>query len=119
ARSGHLELERLLACPDIDFVSSPYHYDNRHCGGFHHSQTVPQTIEQAGKLHLDEIDTFTHRVDPARTGDCPEGVPQDAGQSIALLRRDAASVLGTAGIGWWMDLHGDRWYDDSQIQRAL
>ncbi len=119
ARAGHLGLDRLLASPDVDFISSPYHYDNRHVGGFHHSQTVPATIERAGKLHLDEIDTFTHRVVPEKSRDTPWGVPRDARESCRLLRRDAASVLGTAGTGWWMDLHADRWYDDLEIQAEL
>ncbi|MBI4579002.1 MAG: beta-galactosidase [Planctomycetes bacterium] len=119
ARAGHLALRRILAEGAIDFISSPYHYDNRHLGGFHHSQTVPQTIERAGKLHLDEIDTFTHLVKPTNTVGMSYRLPRSAHESCLLLRRDAASVLGTAGTGWWMDLHHDRWYADPQIQAEI
>jgi len=116
ARAGHMALRRILGEKAIDFISSPYHYDNRHLGGFHHSQTVPQTIERAGKLHLDEIDTSTHLADPQRVAGRSHGLPRNTQESCRLLRRDAASVLGTAGTGWWMDLYNDRWYADPEIQ---
>ncbi|HOA71979.1 MAG TPA: hypothetical protein PL151_08705 [Phycisphaerae bacterium] len=119
AKAGHIGLERVLASPFVDYISSPYHYDNRHVGGFHHSQTVPQTIERAGKLHLDEIDTFTHLVIPEKTLDIPYRRASNARESCQLLRRDAATVLGTAGTGWWMDLYHHRWYADSDIQAEV
>lgn len=120
ARAGHLALARVLASPDVDYISSPYHYDHRSVGGVHHSQTVPQAIERAGKLHLDEIDTTTHLVDdPAWWPNALQGVPPDAEASCRLLRRDAAAVLGTAGSAWWMDLRHARWYADPQIQAEL
>lgn len=119
ARAGHIGIERVLASPAIDYISSPYHYDNRHVGGFHHSQTVPQTIERAGKLHLDEIDTFTHLTLTEKRSDTPYLIPENSLESCRLLRRDAATVLGTAGTGWWMDLHHDRWYADAAIQEEV
>lgn len=119
ARSGHMDLQRILSSPHIDFISSPYHYDNRHRGGFHHSQTVPQTIEHAGKLHVDETDTFTHLADPVKSVDCAIELPRTSEETCAMLNRDAATVLGTAGTAWWMDLHGDRWYDDGAAQATV
>lgn len=120
ARSGHLHLRRLLGCADLDFISSPYHYDNRGREGFHHAQTVSQSIERAGKLHVDEIDTATHLVNTAQRHRpwFPQAAKTPA-DSLALLRRDAASVLGTAGTGWWMDLRLERWYADAQIQATV
>lgn len=119
ARAGHMALRRILSEKAIDFVSSPYHYDHRQLGGFHHSQTVPQTIERTDKLHLDEIDTSTHLAHPTRIAGRSHGLPRNAHESCQLLRRDAASVLGTAGTGWWMDLHNDRWYADPEIQSEI
>lgn len=119
ARFGHIGLHRLLSSPDVDFICSPYHYDNRRAGGFHHSQTVPQAIERAGKLHVDEIDNPTHlRNRNKPVCDLP-GLPESPAASCRTLVRDAAAVLGTAGTAWWMDLQLDRWYADATIQRTL
>ncbi len=119
ARQGHLDLRRVLNSDSIDFISSPYHYDNRHNGGFHHSQTVPQAIERAGKLHLDEIDTPTHLTDAAAWFGIPTHLPRSLSASCKLLRRDAAAILGTAGSAWWMDLYHSRWYGDAGLHDEL
>jgi len=119
ARTGHLALRLLLQSPDVDYISSPYHYDNRAVGGFHHSQSLPQAIERAGKLHVDEIDTGTHLSEPHRWPFEVQARPANAAASCRLLRRDAAAVLGTAGTGWWMDLHLTRWFADATVQAEL
>lgn len=119
ARMGHLGLERVLASPAIDYVSAPYHYDNRMTGGYHHSETVSQVIERAGKLFVDEIDTATHLANPQQWPYEVQGKPRSVAESCALLRRDAAAVLGTAGTAWWMDLRYDRWFNDPDIQATL
>jgi len=120
ARSGHLHLHDLLTCADIDFISSPYHYDNRHVGGVHHAQTVVQAVERAGKLHLTELDAPTHLASRAhRIHPWIPKVAESRAESLAFLRRDAAAVLGTGGTGWWMDLRLERWYEDRDIQRAV
>jgi len=119
ARGGHMAIERVLACPDVDYISSPYHYDNRNLGGVHTSQSLPQTIERGGKLHLDEIDTGTHRVKGEHWPWDHQRPPDTAAESLVLLRRDAAAVLGTAGSAWWMDLHHSGWYHDPQLQLEL
>ncbi len=114
ARSGHLGLRELLACEAIDYIASPYHYDNRGPHGFHNSQTVPGAIERAGKLHLDETDTHTLR-DPPDDGLMLRLGAATTGQAVNMLRRDAAAVLGTAGNLWWMDLRHARWFRDPAI----
>ncbi|MBN1514266.1 MAG: beta-galactosidase [Phycisphaerae bacterium] len=119
ARGGHMAISRVLACPDVDYVSSPYHYDNRNLCGVHASQSLPQTIERGGKLHLDEIDTGTHRVKGEHWPWDHQGPPDTLAESRILLRRDAAAVLGTAGNAWWMDLHHSGWYHDPQLQLEL
>ncbi|MBN2445341.1 MAG: beta-galactosidase [Phycisphaerae bacterium] len=119
ARSGHLNLRQLLASDAIDYISSPYHYDHRMLGGFHHSETVPQVVERAGKLHLDEIDTPTHTATPG-AWPCPQqDPPRNSRESCRLLQRDAAAVLGTAGVAWWMDLMHHRWYQDPHVQTEV
>src|SRR5262249_51938075 len=60
ARQGHAALGQLLKSRNIDFIIAPYHYDHRGLDGVHGSQTLVDAIHAAGKLHVDEIDTFTH-----------------------------------------------------------
>jgi beta-galactosidase len=119
ARSGHLALDKVLASPDVDYISSPYHYDNRYAHGVHHAQTVPEAIARAGKLHLDEIDTLLSPAESSTPRWAEGRVPPDGAASRRYLLRDAAAVLGTAGGGWWMDLTHSRWYDDPQIHATL
>ncbi|MBK9120153.1 MAG: hypothetical protein IPM18_11215 [Phycisphaerales bacterium] len=118
ARSGHLALRRVLASSEIDYISSPYAYDNRYVDGVHHAETVPATIERAGKLHVDEIDTLTHLVQLRETAGLWSRIPPTATESCRMLQRDGAYALGT-GAAWWMDLIHARWYDDPAIQSTL
>ncbi len=119
ARSGHLALRKVFDCPDLDYISSPYHYDHRDLGGVHNSQTVPLAVELAGKLHLDEIDTITHLTSHRHGFVKRHAIPVNAAQSRLVLRRDAAAVLGTGGNGWWMDLMHEGWYADPEIQAEV
>lgn len=121
ARSGHMAVQRVLDTPEIDYISSPYHYDSRGMGGVHTSQTVPSSIALAGKLHLDEIDTFTHLAVPHHWGEDfrAVNVPRDVVDARRLLRRDAASLIGMGGSAWWMDLLHERWYADAGLQREV
>ena len=119
ARSGHMALDRVLACDEIDYISSPYHYDNRYGDGVHNSQTVNETIERAGKLHVDEIDTSTYLTRREKKDWQHQSTPKTAEETNALLRRDAAAMLGLGGNAWWMDLVHSRWYEDPRIQAEV
>ena len=33
SRAGHMHLDRVLSCPDIDYIVSPFHYSFRQVGG--------------------------------------------------------------------------------------
>lgn len=115
ARQGHVALARLLKSRHVDFIVAPYHYDHRGLHGVHYSQTLPAAIHAAGKLHLDEIDTFTHltrwpyesltTVRHARTPD----------ESRRVLRRDAAALIARGGAAWWMDLLHQHWHGHPAI----
>jgi hypothetical protein len=114
--SGHLALMRVLAAPDVDFVSAPYNYRNRGPGGGCVPQNVASSIALAGKLYLAEDDTRTFLTpdDPGHGfGRCPDLVT-----TVAVLERNWAAAALQGGGLWWMD-QGGGWYDDSDLVEAL
>jgi hypothetical protein len=116
-RDGHLGLASILESPHVDFICSPYLYENRGWGGFHHAQTLPVAVRAHGKLYVDEVDT-----PPGGTlalAFAGIGRPQKPHQWAQTLRRDYAhsAALGTAR--WWMDLANEGWYADETSTQTL
>ena len=119
ARHGHAGFRRLLASRNVDFIVAPYHYDHRGLDGVHFSQSLPVAVHAAGKLFIDEIDTFTHltrwpwnSLRTMRHARTPE-------ESARVLRRDAGHVLARGGGAWWMDLLHQRWHGDRRIVETI
>jgi hypothetical protein len=117
-KAGQLALSRVLRSPDVDFVCSPYTYDNKQLGGPHNAQSLPEAVTMHGKLYFSETDTETHLFQRQwRWGDSLNN-PTNWEETKALLIRDFAYVF-TKGIGmWWTDLHGQT-FGDPQITRLL
>ncbi len=113
--TGHLGLARVLNSQNIDFIASPYSYDNKGIGGPDNSQTLPVEIQLHGKLYFNEVDTETHLHQRQwRWGDSLND-PKNFAETKALLVRDYAYAL-TNGFGmWWTDLFGGTFHDDNII----
>ncbi|MBE0675999.1 MAG: beta-galactosidase, partial [Bacteroidales bacterium] len=113
--TGHLGLQRVLDSDDVDFLASPYTYDNKQIGGPNNSQTLPENALMHGKLYLNEVDTETHLFQRQwRWGDCLNN-PTSWEETKALLIRDYGYSM-TKGFGlWWTDLHGGNFQDSSII----
>lgn len=113
--AGHHANALLLASPDIDFISAPLNYNERHAGGMYHSQLLPQSVRLHGKLYYDEDDTFTHlaKETPWRPH-C-----RDAAETAHVLWRNFAGTAREAGAFWWMDHDGDGWYRDAHVMHAV
>ena len=112
----HHALERVLDCPDIDFISAPVSYCGNRETGFDHAYMLPlDSLILHGKLYLAENDTRTHLTNP------PNAMPvfqsavwQPKPKEVGLegMRMQAARAL-THGAGyWWFDMWGG-WYNDS------
>ncbi len=112
--TGHLGLQRVLDSKDIDFLASPYTYDNKQIGGPNNSQTLPEDALMHGKMYLNEVDTETHLFQRQwRWGESLNN-PKNFGETKGLLMRDYAYSM-TKGFGlWWTDLHGGN-FQDKQI----
>ena len=114
--TGHLGLAKVLRSPDVDFIASPYTYDNKQIGGPDNSQTLPEAVALHGKLYFNEVDTETHLHQRQwRWGNSLHN-PTTFAETAGLLTRDYAYAL-TKGFGmWWTDLHGGTYHDDQIIQ---
>jgi Beta-galactosidase len=113
--TGHLALDRVLASPDIDFIASPYTYDNKQIGGPNNSQTLPAAIQLHGKLYFNEVDTETYLHQRQwRWGNSLRN-PTNFAETRALLTRDYAYAF-TNGFGmWWTDLFGGTFHSPDII----
>ena len=114
--SGHLGFDKVLHSLDVDFISSPYTYDNRSVGGADTSQTLPATIALHGKLYFNEVDTETHlHQRPWRWGNSLR-LPRNFEQTRGLLMRDFGyAFCGDFGM-WYMDLLGGMFHDPEIIK---
>ena len=104
ARSGHAGLSQVLACPDIDFLSSPYSYGCRGVGGEGGFMSPYQSVRDAGKLWYSEEDTRT----PNWSYDNGYGQARDVPELIELLKRQFSNILIHQSAAWWCD-----WAKDS------
>lgn len=111
---GHLDYERVIASPDIDFFISPGTYADRVIGGGSSPQLVHGTLTRYGKRYLHEIDHRTHLVSRFRAGeDWNTQEDDDAG-----LKREAAYALITHASLWWFDMWGG-WYQATATQNLI
>jgi beta-galactosidase len=128
--NGHHALQRLLECPDIDFLCSPASYMNQRQPGYDWANmTVLDSLKLHGKLYFAEYDTRTHLTKPlaeCRQDACEPGTycdglwlgPQSPHVSRWVLRANFARQL-THGTGsWWFDMWGG-WFADEAMMREM
>jgi len=115
ATGGHLCLPRILASPDVDYLSAPQAYGAayRNIGGCGITRALVESVRLHGKLFLDEMDQapswkWLNNVDTAFALD---DLPAD----FALIRRNTVESFvrgmglwfydfGPANLsGWWAD----------------
>ncbi len=109
-QGGHLELERLLKSPNIDYFAAPYDYSHRLAGDDGRYRAIIDAFPPAGKVHMVEADTRTH-LHPLEE----HGRVANAAESVAAIRREAATALIHGTALWWCDFGADGsggWYDD-------
>ncbi len=128
--SGHHSLLRLLASPDIDFLSSPVSYAGlRAPGRDFPAMTVADTITRHGKLYFAECDIRTHLTRPlpaCRPNACPPGTYEDPvwqpqgneNTARGVLRAVFARQLTHGHALWWFDMFGG-WYQSPGIMADM
>ncbi len=109
--AGQLAIDKMIASPYIDFMSSPKGYFRCLAGDPGGEQGPSESIAKK-IVWLDEIDDHTH-LDRR-----PNGRAKDLNESKTLLWREALKNI-THGQGfWWMDL-GEGWYDCPELMKDI
>ena len=109
--SGHLAMERMLACPHVDVLCSPISYTDRESGGAGLFMTAVDSVRAAGKLWLNEDDTRTYLA----AKDAGYGRVDTAQNSLWVHQRNYAHILPRRMATWYMDLGGVGWLDGQDL----
>ena len=114
--SCHHSLDRVLECPDIDFLCSPVSYANDRALGRDHSCMLPcDSLREHGKLYFSENDTRTHLTFPPFPElpyfQQPVFAPKKFEDTVEMLKLHYSRSLVHGYAHWWFDMWGG-WYDD-------
>ena len=89
-------LDKVLASPDVDFLSSPsmYTVGSRRAGGSYYSRTIPATFRRYGKLAIIEDDMRFHHIKPFITSSSGRAIcTETPRESQMTMRRDYLNRL--------------------------
>ena len=119
---GHLEYERVLASPDIDFLISPGTYTAARTIGGGSGFLIPHgSAAVHGKRLLHECDQRTHTYNPYLTADITLRMKTawpDEASTVAGLKREASLGLINRTHLWWFDMWGD-FYQGEAVMNTL
>ena len=115
ARSGHAGLAKVLASPDIDFLSSPYSYGCRGIGGEAGFMSPDQSVRNAGKLWYSEEDTRT----PNWSVDNGYGQANTVAELEEILKRQFSNILIHQSAAWWCDWSKGPEYGSYDFPQAM
>jgi hypothetical protein len=122
AAGGHLELQRVLASPHVDYLSAPQAYGKRYrdpgeCGI---TRALVESVRMHGKLFLDEMDEspswrYRKNVDIAFE-------LADLETDVAIIRRNVVQSY-TRGAGLWFYDFGPAnmtgWWADRRLMEGI
>jgi hypothetical protein len=115
--AGHLALQLVLTCPDIDFITSPSSYASRPLGtGYPHTMSLVDSVKAHGKLWFDENDYRTWLTPNVEVGKL--GKTASFEESLLCQQREFAWATATRMGMWWFDMGGG-WYDDPRMLAAI
>ncbi|MFH1923862.1 MAG: beta-galactosidase [Planctomycetota bacterium] len=109
--SGHLAMERMLRCPDVDILCSPISYFDRQSGGAGLFMTAVDSVRAAGKLWLNEDDTRTY-LTPEEAGFGRVDTPE---KSFWVHQRNYGHIVPRRMACWYMDLGGIGWLNGQDL----
>ena len=127
AANGHLGLRKAMDSPYVDFLTGITSYDNREPGGPGTFMLPVESVQHAGKLVFNEVDTPSHRragewrdrQHPFQEGIFGTWPLRDAEESIGVIRREFAHHLIHGAAWWYFDLHGEGWFDFPEAQEEF
>ena len=112
--SGHQSLYRVLQSPDIDVIAGPNSYSTRAAGSAGGFGSPVDSAKLHSKIWFVEDDTKTHLAGD-ETEDSFNPKVSTIGDTVAVLRRNAAAAA-VHGCGIiWMDLWGKGWLNSQEL----
>ena len=106
--AGHLALGRVLASPDIDFLTSPTSYAFRQLGGegTAHFMSLFDSVKLHGKLWFNENDVRTS-LSGGQAGEW--GRPANLEGDFLQQDKELALALTYGAAQWWFDVGGNKY----------
>ena len=118
---GHLDYERVIDSPNIDFLISPGTYTDRKMGGGSGFLIPSGTAHVRGKRLLHECDQRTHTSNNFLTPYITlvsQSAWENEKATIAGLKRETALGLINGTHLWWFDMWGD-FYKGERVMQTL
>jgi len=115
--AGHLALGKVLASPDIDFLTSPTSYAYRQVGGEGtcHYMSLLDSVKLHGKIWFNEDDIRTSLT----SGPVGQwGKPNTIAEDLLQQEKELAHAICTGSANWWFDVGSIR-YDDPAIMTRI
>jgi len=119
----HHSLDKVLECPDIDFLCSPVSYaKNRELGRDHGCMLPCDSLREHGKLYFAENDTRTHLTlvpyPDIPYFQNPVFKPKRFDDTVEMLKLHYARALIHGYAHWWFDMWGG-WYADETYMAEM
>ena len=122
ALSGHLEIERLLDSPWIDYFAGPTSYNrpSRSTGGSGLQRSIVQSVLRHGKMWFDEVDNGY--IQDKREKDFVRSTPLGDSTYLPVFQRSLWLPL-VQGCGLWLYDFGPRrntgWWDGDMYRAEI
>lgn len=119
----HHSLDKVLDCPDVDFLCSPVSYGvDRQLGRDHGCMLPCDSLRHHGKLYFAENDTRTH-LTVVPYPDIPYFQnpvfnPKRFDDTAEMLKLHYARALVHGYAHWWFDMWGG-WYEDDTYMAEM
>jgi len=113
--SGHLAMDRMLRCPDVDILCSPISYLDRELGGAGCFMCPVDSVRNSGKLWLNEDDTRTY----LSSEDAGYGRVDTLEGTRWIHERNFAQLWPRRLACWYMDLENKGWLHGKEIWENL
>jgi hypothetical protein len=142
---GHLSPEKILKSEDVDYIASPYTYQQSNLAGARKGETdvydgagnwlgrargtggdggyrlLIDSILRHGKIPCVEMDPATF-VDKGRDSNFAGSGSSDIKGSVNLLERDLGQMFVSGSGGWLCDIgavKGDPWYSEDVLKASI
>ncbi len=123
--AGHLAVDKLERCPDIDFLMAPSSYFNRNLPGQPYFRAPVQSLARHGKLFWNDFDQVSYKYyeklkdDPnLKNWEWTMGLTQTPEQFVWMCRREIGMTLAQGVQTAHFDIHGG-YYDDPEIMAGV